>query len=65
MGKLAGNQKFEMPIPCFNIINGGKHAGNSVAFQEFMLFPVKNDSFKENLRMGSEIYHSLKRLIKE
>ena len=49
-----------LPIPFFNIINGGKHAGNNLDFQEFMVVPVGARSFGEALRMGSEIYNTLK-----
>ena len=49
-----------LPIPFFNIINGGKHAGNNLDFQEFMVVPVGAKSFSEALRMGSEIYNTLK-----
>jgi enolase len=49
-----------LPVPFLNIINGGKHAGNRLDFQEFMIVPVGAGSFREALRMGSEIYHALK-----
>jgi len=55
----------KMPIPMMNILNGGKHADNTVDFQEFMIMPVGACCFKEALRMGSEIYHALKGLLKE
>lgn len=48
-----------MPVPSLNIINGGAHAGNSLEFQEFMILPTGADSFKESLRLGIEVYHSL------
>lgn len=63
---LAGNQnkkKFVMPMPCFNVINGGSHAGNSLAFQEFMVLPLGASTFKEAVQMGSEVFHSLKKII--
>ncbi|MBS3115086.1 phosphopyruvate hydratase [Candidatus Woesearchaeota archaeon] len=64
-GKIAKNKKFSVPIPFFNIINGGMHAGNKLDFQEYMIVPNEK-TFKENLRAGSEIYHQLrKRLIKK
>ena len=62
---LAGIKKFIMPVPSFNVINGGKHAGNKLAMQEFMILPVGAGSFKEALRMGAETYHHLKKIIKE
>jgi enolase len=54
-----------IPVPFFNVINGGKHAGNDLDFQEFMVAPTEARSFKEALRMGSEIYHSLKSMLEE
>ena len=54
----------KMPIPMMNILNGGKHADNTVDFQEFMIMPIGACCFKEALRMGSEIYHALKGLLK-
>lgn len=56
--------KVEMVRPFFNVINGGNHAGNQIAFQEFMISPNLG-SFKENYRAGSEIYHTLKRILKK
>jgi len=55
----------KLPIPCFNIINGGKHAGNNLAFQEYMIIPVKFHCFKDRLRAGSEIYHTLKKILEK
>ena len=54
---------FVMPVPMMNILNGGKHAKNSVDFQEFMIMPVGATSFSEALRMGTEIYHTLKKIL--
>ncbi len=54
---------FYMPVPMMNIINGGKHASNAVDFQEYMIVPVGADSFKNAVRMGSEIFHTLKSLL--
>ena len=48
-----------------NIINGGKHADNSIDIQEFMILPVGASSFKEGLRMCAEVYHTLKKLLKD
>ncbi len=53
-----------LPAPFFNIINGGQHAGNQLDFQEFMVVPLGAGSFREALRMGSEIYHTLKGLLR-
>eukprot|EP00955_Chlamydomonas_euryale_P052999 355351-Chlamydomonas_euryale.AAC.6 len=61
---LAGNTKLVLPVPSFNIINGGSHAGNALAMQEFMILPVGASSFSEAMRMGCEVYHALKGLIK-
>lgn len=52
-----------LPVPMMNILNGGKHAKNTVDFQEFMIMPVGAASFKEALRMGAEVYHSLKKIL--
>ncbi len=58
------NEKPElMPIPMMNIINGGEHADNNLSFQEFMIMPVGANSFSEGLRMGAEIFHTLKKLL--
>lgn len=65
LAELAGTKEIRLPVPCFNVINGGKHAGNALPFQEFMIAPVKATSFSEALRMGAEVYHSLKSIIKK
>jgi len=65
LADLAGSKEIRLPIPAFNVINGGSHAGNKLAFQEFMILPVGADSFKEALRMGAEVYHNLKAVIKD
>jgi enolase len=62
---LAGNKEVLLPVPAFNVINGGSHAGNKLAMQEFMLLPVGASSFTEAMRMGAEVYQSLKAVIKE
>eukprot|EP00179_Madagascaria_erythrocladioides_P007357 CAMPEP_0198320728 /NCGR_PEP_ID=MMETSP1450-20131203/9600_1 /TAXON_ID=753684 ORGANISM="Madagascaria erythrocladiodes, Strain CCMP3234" /NCGR_SAMPLE_ID=MMETSP1450 /ASSEMBLY_ACC=CAM_ASM_001115 /LENGTH=440 /DNA_ID=CAMNT_0044024219 /DNA_START=57 /DNA_END=1379 /DNA_ORIENTATION=+ len=61
---LAGNPKMLLPVPSFNVINGGTHAGNKLAMQEFMILPVGATSFKESMRMGAEVYQNLKKVIK-
>ncbi|KAJ1527502.1 hypothetical protein ONE63_007474 [Megalurothrips usitatus] len=61
---LAGNTNIILPTPAFNVINGGSHAGNKLAMQEFMIFPTGASSFKEAMKMGSEVYHHLKNIIK-
>ncbi len=60
---LGGVSAKRMPIPMMNILNGGKHADNPVDFQEFMIMPVGACCFKEGLRMGAEIYHTLKGIL--
>ncbi len=57
---IGGNDASVLPVPFFNIINGGQHAGNDLDFQEFMVVPEGADNFREALRIGSEIYHELK-----
>jgi len=67
IAELAGNptDKMCMPVPAFNVINGGSHAGNKLAMQEFMILPVGATSFTEAMKMGSEVYHNLKSVIKK
>merc|ERR1712176_729112 len=67
IANLAGKptDKFMMPVPSFNVINGGSHAGNRLACQEFMILPVGAGSFKEALIIGAEVYHTLKSVIKK
>merc|ERR1711935_839819 len=62
---LAGVKDVLMPVPCLNVINGGSHARNKLAMQEFMILPVGATCFSEAMRMGSELYHHLKALIKK
>merc|ERR1719218_559017 len=57
--------KFVHPVPCLNVINGGSHAGNRLACQEFMICPVGASSFREGLNIGAEVYHCLKSCIKK
>jgi len=63
---LAGNKvgKYTMPVPCFNVINGGSHAGNKLAFQEYFVIPTGASSFKEAMQIGCEVYHNLGKIIK-
>lgn len=61
---LAGHSNIIMPVPAFNVINGGSHAGNKLAMQEFMLLPTGASSFSEAMKIGSEVYHNLKNVIK-
>jgi enolase len=62
---LAGKTRVILPVPALNIINGGKHAGNKLAMQEFMILPVGATSFSEAMRMACEVYDVLKRVIKK
>uniref|UniRef100_A0A8C9WSS0 phosphopyruvate hydratase n=1 Tax=Scleropages formosus TaxID=113540 RepID=A0A8C9WSS0_SCLFO len=62
---LAGNTELVLPVPAFNVINGGSHAGNKLAMQEFMVLPVGAESFREALRVGAELYHTLRGVIRE
>ncbi|XP_010167924.1 gamma-enolase isoform X2 [Antrostomus carolinensis] len=62
---LAGNSDLILPVPAFNVINGGSHAGNKLAMQEFMILPVGAESFRDAMRIGAEVYHNLKSVIKE
>jgi len=64
LAMVAGNQGTLLPVPMFNILNGGAHADNSVDFQEFMVAPVGAPTFREALRMGAEVYHALKGILK-
>jgi enolase len=65
IANLAGNKEIVMPVPAFNVINGGSHAGNKLAMQEFMILPTGASSFKEAMKIGSEVYHNLKAVIKK
>jgi enolase len=60
---LGGSNAMAIPVPMFNIINGGSHANNSVDFQEYMIMPVNFDSISEALRAAAEVYHNLKKII--
>jgi enolase len=62
---LGGASANTLPVPMMNIINGGAHADNNVDFQEFMIVPVGADRFSEALRMGAEIFHTLKSVLKK
>jgi enolase len=60
---LGGDEAVTLPVPMLNVINGGVHADNSIDLQEFMVVPLGADSFAEALRIGAEVYHSLKRVL--
>ena len=61
---LGGVNAKQLPVPMMNILNGGEHADNNVDIQEFMVMPVGAESFRHGLRMGAEIFHSLKDVLK-
>ncbi len=61
---VGGVNAMLLPIPLMNILNGGAHADNGIDFQEFMIMPVGADSFSEALRMGTEVFHNLKKVLK-
>lgn len=65
LARLAGNpeNRFVLPVPSLNLINGGSHAGNKLAMQEFMVLPTGAATFKESMQIGVEIYHHLKKVI--
>lgn len=65
IAELSGNINLVMPVPQMNIINGGVHADNNLAIQEFMILPVGAPSFREALRYGAEVFHHLRRLLGE
>ena len=62
---LNNTEKYVLPVPMMNILNGGKHAADSTDFQEFMVAPVGATSFSQALQMGTEVYHSLKKVLKD
>merc|ERR1719187_2718138 len=64
IASLAGRSDVILPVPAFNVINGGSHAGNKLGMQEFMILPTGTANFTEAMRMGTEIYHHLKAVIK-
>ncbi|KAI6697932.1 hypothetical protein NL676_018051 [Syzygium grande] len=64
IANLAGNRRLVLPVPAFNVINGGSPAGNKLAMQKFLILPVGASSFKEAMKMGVEVYDHLKTVIK-
>lgn len=62
---IGGTNTYVLPVPMMNIINGGSHSDAPIAFQEFMIRPVGASSFKEGLRMGAEVFHALKKVLKD
>jgi enolase len=62
---IGGTNAKYLPVPLMNVLNGGKHADNNVDFQEFMIVPIGAPSFREALRMGAEVFHSLKKVLQD
>lgn len=62
---IGGVSANTLPVPMMNILNGGSHADNAIDFQEFMIMPVGADTFSESLRMGTEVFHHLKKVLKD
>ena len=62
---IGGTNTYVLPVPMMNIINGGSHSDAPIAFQEFMIRPVGAHSFREGLRMGAEVFHALKKVLKD
>jgi len=62
---ISGSDNYTLPVPMFNVLNGGRHADDSTDFQEFMVVPAGFDTFRESVRAGSEVYHSLRRLLRD
>ena len=62
---IGGVQANELPIPMMNILNGGKHSDNNISIQEFMIVPVGDITFAERMKRGVEVYHTLKKVLKE
>ena len=66
LADVAGNNEpLVLPVPAFNVINGGSHAGNKLAFQEYFVIPDGAESFAESMQIGCEVYHNLKKIIKK
>lgn len=62
---LGGINAKELPVPMMNILNGGKHSDNNISIQEFMIMPISGRTFREKMEMGVEVYHTLKKVLKE
>lgn len=65
IAEISGTKKMRLPIPSFNIINGGKHAGNKIDIQEYMILPVGAKTFAQALQIGTEVYHTLKEILQK
>ena len=62
---INNSREYVLPVPMLNILNGGKHAADSTDLQEFMVVPAGAETFKEAMRMGTEVYHALKKVLKD
>ena len=62
---LGGINANELPVPMMNILNGGKHSDNNISIQEFMIMPISGSTFREKMEIGVEVYHTLKKVLKE
>src|SRR5690606_21636177 len=62
---IGGVSAHVLPVPMMNILNGGSHADNSIDFQEFMIMPIGADHFRDALQMGAEVFHHLKKVLKD
>jgi len=62
---LGGVNAKELPTPMMNILNGGKHSDNNISIQEFMIMPIGGKTFKQKMQMGAEVYHTLKKVLKQ
>jgi len=62
---IGGINAKELPVPMMNILNGGKHSDNNISIQEFMIIPISGQTFREKMEMGVEVYHTLKKVLKE
>jgi enolase len=62
---LGEGDRYTLPVPMLNVVNGGAHAQNSIDLQEFMVVPVGAETFSESLRIGAEVYHALKRVLSD
>lgn len=63
--QLQNRSEYTIPVPCMNVINGGRHADNTIDFQEYMIAPHNATSFKDSIRMGIEVFHTLKDILKK
>jgi len=63
--QLQNRSEYTIPVPCMNVINGGRHADNNIDFQEYMIAPHNATSFKDSIRMGIEVFHTLKDILKK